>query len=246
MNPMTSSDPIRVLVVDDHTLFRRGLIALLATQPRLQVVGEAGDAGAAERLATELQPQVILLDNHLPGVSGVQALPALKAAAPGCQVLMLTMSESEADLGAALGEAGIPALLAVIGPDWLDARDAQGHRRLDDPRDFVRVEVETALRRGVRVVPVLVKGAAMPNEADLPAPLAGLAHRHALPLRSESFHFDVDRLLAAVEPKKKPAHLRVLATVAGMLLLVAAASLAFTVASRGFEPAAEDTQAARS
>jgi len=97
-----NEQPIRVLVVDDHTLFRRGLIALLGTQPQLQVVGEAGDAGAAERLAAELRPQVILLDNHLPGVSGVQALPALKAAAPGCQVLMLTMSESEADLGAAL------------------------------------------------------------------------------------------------------------------------------------------------
>lgn len=97
-----SADPIRVLVVDDHTLFRRGLIALLATQSQLQVVGEAGDAGAAERLAAELRPQVILLDNHLPGVTGVQALPALKAAAPGAQVLMLTMSESEADLGAAL------------------------------------------------------------------------------------------------------------------------------------------------
>lgn len=94
--------PIRVLVVDDHTLFRRGLIALLASQAQLQVVGEAGDAGAAERLAKELQPQVILLDNHLPGVSGVQALPAIKAAAPQAQVLMLTMSESEVDLGAAL------------------------------------------------------------------------------------------------------------------------------------------------
>ena len=97
-----NAEPIRVLVVDDHTLFRRGLIALLGTQPQLQVVGEAGDAGAAERLAAELRPQVILLDNHLPGVSGVQALPALKAAAPGTQVLMLTMSEAESDLGAAL------------------------------------------------------------------------------------------------------------------------------------------------
>ncbi|RTL46916.1 response regulator [Variovorax gossypii] len=97
-----NDQPIRVLVVDDHTLFRRGLIALLGTQTQLQVVGEAGDAGTAERLAAELRPQVILLDNHLPGVTGVQALPALKAAAPGCQVLMLTMSESEADLGAAL------------------------------------------------------------------------------------------------------------------------------------------------
>jgi two-component system nitrate/nitrite response regulator NarL len=97
-----NDQPIRVFVVDDHTLFRRGLIALLGTQTQLQVVGEAGDAGTAERLAAELRPQVILLDNHLPGVSGVQALPALKAAAPGCQVLMLTMSESEADLGSAL------------------------------------------------------------------------------------------------------------------------------------------------
>ena len=97
-----SSSPIRILVVDDHTLFRRGLIALLSTQPQLLVVGEAPDAGSAERLAAELQPQVVLLDNHLPGVSGVQALPAIKAAAPAAQVLMLTMSEAEADLGAAL------------------------------------------------------------------------------------------------------------------------------------------------
>ncbi|MGK9939416.1 response regulator transcription factor, partial [Salmonella enterica subsp. enterica] len=66
---------IRILVVDDHTLFRRGLMALLAREPQLEVVGDAADAGEAQRRAQELQPDLILLDNHLPGVRGVDALP---------------------------------------------------------------------------------------------------------------------------------------------------------------------------
>ena len=99
---MPAAAPIRILVVDDHTLFRRGLTALLGSDPRLQVVGEAGDAGEAQRRAQELQPDVILLDNHLPGVNGVDALPGLREVAPGARVLMLTVSEDERDLGAAL------------------------------------------------------------------------------------------------------------------------------------------------
>jgi two-component system nitrate/nitrite response regulator NarL len=100
--------PIRVMVVDDHTLFRRGLIALLAADGRFAVVGEAGDANEAQRIAAQCAPQVILLDNHLPGVSGVDALPTLAAAAPQVRILMLTMSEDERDLAAALrgGAAG--------------------------------------------------------------------------------------------------------------------------------------------
>ena len=74
--------PVTLLVVDDHTLFRRGLIALLGQDAGLLVVGEAGDAAEALRLAPQLLPQVILLDNHLPGVRGVDAIPALKEAAP--------------------------------------------------------------------------------------------------------------------------------------------------------------------
>ncbi len=96
------SDSIRVLVVDDHTLFRRGLIALLQADGRFTICGEAGDAGQAQRLAGSEQPDVILLDNHLPGVNGVDALPGLREAAPQAQVLMLTVSEDEADLAAAL------------------------------------------------------------------------------------------------------------------------------------------------
>ena len=70
--------PVTLLVVDDHTLFRRGLIALLGQDPGLQVLGEAGDAAEALRLAPQLQPQVILLDNHLPGVMGVDAIRGLR------------------------------------------------------------------------------------------------------------------------------------------------------------------------
>ncbi|KDP88601.1 response regulator [Cupriavidus basilensis] len=99
---MPATDPVRLLVVDDHSLFRRGLIALLAQEPALQVVGEAGDAGEAQHRAQALQPDVILLDNHLPGVTGIDALPGLREAAPHARVLMLTVSEDERDLGAAL------------------------------------------------------------------------------------------------------------------------------------------------
>ena len=104
----TQTDPIRILVVDDHTLFRRGLMALLARDPALAVVGDCADAGQALRKARELQPDIILLDNHLPGVNGVDALPALRDAAPHAVVLMLTVSEDENDLAAALrgGAAG--------------------------------------------------------------------------------------------------------------------------------------------
>lgn len=95
-------DPIRVLLVDDHTLFRRGLKALLAGDARFTVVGEAGDAGEAQRQAAALQPDVVLLDNHLPGVNGVDALAGLREVSPGSRLLMLTVSEDEADLAAAL------------------------------------------------------------------------------------------------------------------------------------------------
>ena len=100
--------PIRILVVDDHTLFRRGLTALLAGDPHVLVVGDAGDATEALRRAQELAPDLILLDNHMPGVNGVDALPSLREAAPGARILMLTVSEDEADLATAL-RGGRPA-----------------------------------------------------------------------------------------------------------------------------------------
>jgi two-component system nitrate/nitrite response regulator NarL len=116
---MNAAGRVRVLVVDDHTLFRRGLIALLGTDARFEVVAEAGDAGDAQRRAAETQPDVILLDNHLPGVNGVAALASLQEAAPATRVLMLTVSEDEADLAAALRAGARGYLLKTVDSDAL-------------------------------------------------------------------------------------------------------------------------------
>ncbi|WP_294250440.1 response regulator [Propionivibrio sp.] len=113
--------PIRLLVVDDHTLFRRGLTALLTRDPQLRVVGDAADAGEALRKAQELQPDIILLDNHLPGVQGVDALPALRDAAPAARILMLTVSEDENDLAAALCGGAVGYLLKTAEGEALAA-----------------------------------------------------------------------------------------------------------------------------
>lgn len=113
--------PVRILVVDDHTLFRRGLTALLSLEPQFEVVGDAADAGQALRRAAELQPDLILLDNHLPGVNGVDALPSLREAAPRARVLMLTVSEDERDLAAALRAGACGYLLKTIEGDALAA-----------------------------------------------------------------------------------------------------------------------------
>lgn len=118
MTPLKRS-PIRTLVVDDHTLFRRGLISLLSRDPDILVVGDAADANQALRKVLELQPDLILLDNHMPGVNGVDALPGLQEAAPAAKILMLTVSEDEQDLSAALRAGATGYLLKTIEGDAL-------------------------------------------------------------------------------------------------------------------------------
>ena len=89
-------------------------------------------------------------------------------------------------------------LLAVIGRAWLDASDEHGQRRLDDPDDFVVLEITAALRCGVRVLPVLVDGAAPPHRNQLPDALVPLANRNAVRVNHETFRSDVDTLLHAI------------------------------------------------
>ena len=111
--------PIRLFLIDDHTLLRRGLVALLSQHADLCVVGEAGDAGQALRQLPQLQPDVILLDNHLPGVRGVDAIAGLREASPASRVVMLTVSEDSDDLATALRHGAQGYLLKTIDGDLL-------------------------------------------------------------------------------------------------------------------------------
>ncbi len=91
------------------------------------------------------------------------------------------------------------ALIAVIGKRWLSISDASNTRRLDNPNDFVRLEITTALARGIRVIPVLVEGAAMPTAVDLPEPLHALTRRNALEISHARFKYDVDVLIETLD-----------------------------------------------
>ena len=90
-------------------------------------------------------------------------------------------------------------LLAMIGEQWLTVTDEHGQRRLDDPDDFVRLEIEAALTRGVRVIPILVNGATMPRAEELPHSLVPLRRRQALELSPSRFEYDTGRLLKVLD-----------------------------------------------
>jgi hypothetical protein len=90
-------------------------------------------------------------------------------------------------------------LLALIGDQWIAITDAHGRRRLDDPDDFVRLEIEAALARNVRVIPILVEVARLPRADELPPSLAGLVRRQALELSPARFDFDTGRLLKVLD-----------------------------------------------
>ncbi len=90
--------PIRVLVVDDQELFRRGLTMLLSVEDDIQVIGEASDGGSAIALAQSHLPDVVLMDVRMPKQGGIESCSALKEAAPNTRIIMLTVSDDEADL----------------------------------------------------------------------------------------------------------------------------------------------------
>jgi len=112
-------DSIKVLVVDDHTLFRRGIAAVLANQASLEVAGEAADGVEALEKAKEIIPDVILMDLNMPRCSGLEAIQALQAEMPQVNILVLTVSEMEADLFAAVKFGARGYLLKQTEPEEL-------------------------------------------------------------------------------------------------------------------------------
>jgi hypothetical protein len=89
-------------------------------------------------------------------------------------------------------------LIAVIGKNWVNIQDEEGHRRLDNPEDFVRVEIQAALERNIPVIPLLVGGVGMPKVSDLPDVIAKLARRHAMKMSDERFRSDATRLIEQI------------------------------------------------
>ena len=113
------NQPIRVLIVDDHTLFRSGIKALLQRHEDFEVVGEAGDGLEGLKRAKSLQPDVVLLDLHMPGIGGREAVKLLSEEVPACNVLLLTVSEDAEDLIETIRAGARGYLLKNIETDFL-------------------------------------------------------------------------------------------------------------------------------
>ena len=154
---------IRVLIIDDHTLFRSGIKALLARQPGFEVVGEAADGLDGIKRAKALKPDVILLDLHMPGLPGREAVKILAEELPDSQVVMLTVSEDADDLVETLRSGASGYLLKNIDTQTL----LDSIRRAAEGESVVSAEMTSKLVRGLKAGP---KTQAPPAEKDKLSP----------------------------------------------------------------------------
>jgi hypothetical protein len=92
--------------------------------------------------------------------------------------------------------------LPVIGPKWLSITDKRRRQRIDDPGDFIRLGIETAIAHGVQIIPVLVLDAEMPTGDTLPPSIAVLARRKAIQISSNRFQADLERLIRAIDDQR--------------------------------------------
>jgi tetratricopeptide (TPR) repeat protein len=125
----------------------------------------------------------------------------------------------------ALSAGGV--VVALIGPSWVTAQDATGRRRLDDPADWNRIELERAFARRCRVIPLLVDDAKMPTEAELPEGLKGLARSNALKLRDDDWDSDIERLVRALGIDAAPSWTRRAAAAAIAIAVILAGGIGY-------------------
>ncbi len=125
---MTDSTPIRILIADDHPLFRDGLAALLQQQPSIAVVGSAGDGQETVELFQALQPDVVLVDLRMPPDDGVAVVEALRAVSPTARVIVLSAFDADDDVLRAIQAGAAGYLLKMASPTELADAIAQVHR----------------------------------------------------------------------------------------------------------------------
>lgn len=162
------TEKIRVLLVDDHVLFRSGVKALLQRHDDFEVLDEAGDGLEGIKRARSLQPDVILLDLHMPGISGLEAVKVITEEIPGARVLMLTVSEDAQDLMEALRAGASGYLLKNIEMDAL----LDAIRRAAEGDSVVSPQMTAKLIQGVREQPgaasqVVERDKFSPRERDI-------------------------------------------------------------------------------
>lgn len=167
------SEKIRVLLVDDHTLFRSGIKSLLQRNEDFEVVDEAGDGLEGIKRTRSLKPDVVLLDLHMPGVSGLEAVKVITEEMPQVRVLMLTVSEDAQDLMDALRAGASGYLLKNIQTDTL----VDALRRAARGESVVSQEMTAKLIQGVRNPPKagmvqMERDRFSPRERDILASLA--------------------------------------------------------------------------
>jgi len=192
--------PVRIVVVDDHTLFRRGITALLAKVTDFAVVGEAADGFEGIKAVAAHKPDVVLLDLNMPGISGIDAMKAILAESPGTHVVMLTVSEDAEDLMAALRSGALGYLLKNIDSDFL----VDSIRRAANGDSVMSPEMSTKLLREIRTgAPASAHPALSPREREILGFLArGASNKEiarALDIAESTVKIHVQHILRKLE-----------------------------------------------